>query len=302
MVAFLYIETFENWNMSNNVNNNEIQQEEEISLVDLWQKLQDGWRYVVGGAGLGALMAALAIVVMVPKYEAISTLQIGTVAGKEIEAVTTTLERFKSSAFMLEASKQAGVEKLTEQISFSGGVIGDYAKTQLIKGTSLIELKTTGDTPESARKLNDVLVQQLMGRHDALGAPLKEKLESDIAMTKEKLKAVERELADFSQIPNLSSIKDGQFSPASLLASLKVQKQQEVFGLRQQLTNLDLMKVPPATQRTQVIEAPFVPLKPVSPKKTLLVMLGLIGGLLLGVVTVFVRNGWIRARQARLLA
>jgi len=254
---------------------------------------------VLAGAGLGALVSGLAVVMITPKYEAASTLQIGMIAGKEIEAATTTLERFKSSAFVLEAATQAGVEKLVERISFGDGAGGDYIKAQLVKGTSLVELKTIGDTPESSKKLNDVLVQQLAQRHEVLGAPLKEKLKSDIALTKEKLKSLEIELAELSKISIVSTPKDGQFSPVSLLVSQKIQKQSEVFGLRQQLTNLESMQLAPATQKTQAIELPFAPVKPTSPKKILLVTLGLIGGLLIGLVTVFVRDGWGRSRQAK---
>jgi LPS O-antigen subunit length determinant protein (WzzB/FepE family) len=282
------------------MNENELMQaDDEVSLFDLWEKVQGGWRYVLAGAGLGALVSGLAVVMITPKYEAASTLQIGMIAGKEIEAATTTLERFKSSAFVLEAATQAGVEKLVERISFGDGAGGDYIKAQLVKGTSLVELKTIGDTPESSKKLNDVLVQQLAQRHEVLGAPLKEKLKSDIALTKEKLKSLEIELAELSKISIVSTPKDGQFSPVSLLVSQKIQKQSEVFGLRQQLTNLESMQLAPATQKTQAIELPFAPVKPTSPKKILLVTLGLIGGLLIGLVTVFVRDGWGRSRQAK---
>lgn len=282
------------------MNNNEMMQaEDEISLFDLWEKLREGRQFVLGGACLGVLAAGLALVVIAPKYEATSILQIATIASKEIEPATTTLERFKSSSFVQEAVKQAGIETLVERLSLGDVVIGDYVKAQLVKGTSLLELKTFGDTPESSRKLNDILVQQLEQRHEVLGAALKEKLASDIALTKEKLKTVEQELAELSQVSYVNNPKDVQFSPVSLLMSQKIQKQSEMFGLRQQLTNLELMQLPPATQKTQAIEAPFVPAKPVSPKKILLLVLGLIGGLLLGVLTVFIKDGWLRAKQAR---
>ena len=282
------------------MNNNEMMQsEDEISLFDLWEKLREGRQFVLGGACLGGLVAGLALVIITPKYEATSTLQIATIAGKEIEPATTTLERFKSSPFVVEAAKQAGMEAVVEQIGLGDGVVGNYVKAQLVKGTSLLELKTSGDTPESSRKLNDVLILQLERRHEVLGAALTEKLASDVALTKEKLKTVEQELAELSRVSYVNNPKDAQFSPVSLLMSQKIQKQSEMFGLRQQLTNLELMQLPPATQKTQAIEAPFVPAKPVSPKKALLLALGLIGGLLLGVLTVFIRDGWLRAKQAR---
>lgn len=276
-----------------------MQAEDEINLFDFLEKLRVGWRLVVGGTVLGAMVAWVAIMLIAPKYEAVSTLQIGLIAGKEIEAVTTTLERFNSPAFLLEAATEARVEKLVERISQGDGVGRDFVKPRLIKGTALIELKTIGNTMESAKKLNDVLVQQLAQRHEDLGTPLKEKLKSDVALTKEKLKTVEQELSELSHISNVTTSKDAQFSPVSLLVSQKIQKQSEVFGLRQQLTTMELMQIAPATQKTQAIEATFVLFKPTSPKKTLLLVLGMIGGLLLGGIAVFISDSWIEVKRAR---
>jgi uncharacterized protein involved in exopolysaccharide biosynthesis len=58
--------------------------------------------------------------------------------------------------------------------------------------------------------------------------------------------------------------------------------------------------MPPATQPAKALEAVYVADKPVSPKKTLLLALGLIGGLLAGVVSVFFVDAWRRARTQRL--
>jgi len=37
------------------VNKNEVVQDDEISLFDLWQRLQVGWRYLAGWTTLGVL-------------------------------------------------------------------------------------------------------------------------------------------------------------------------------------------------------------------------------------------------------
>jgi uncharacterized protein involved in exopolysaccharide biosynthesis len=276
--------------------------DDEISLFDLWEILQEGWRIVAGAAALGTVAAGVALVVTPPKYEAVSTIRIGVVAGVEIEAATTTLERFKSAMFVLEAAKKSGSEKLAERISIGDGLTGEYVKAQLIKETSLVELKTAGDTPDSSKKLNDMLAQQLAERHEVLGAPLKEKLKAEIALVREKLNTAERELVDLSSIASVKTPTNVQFSAASLLVSQRIQKQSEVFGLRQQLTNLELMMVSPATQSTQALEMPFVPVKPVSPKTYLLIAQGVIGGLLLGMLAVFLKEGWLRAKRARVRA
>ena len=60
--------------------------------------------------------------------------------------------------------------------------------------------------------------------------------------------------------------------------------------------------MPPATQPAKALEGIFVVDKPVSPKKGLLLALGIIGGLLGGVLGIFVADGWRRARVVRCVA
>ena len=37
------------------MNENEMVQDDEISLFDLWERLRAGWRYVAGGTAIGLL-------------------------------------------------------------------------------------------------------------------------------------------------------------------------------------------------------------------------------------------------------
>lgn len=118
-------------------------------------------------------------------------------------------------------------------------------------------------------------------------------------MLKEKLVVVERELKELGSFAKGgSSVKDTQFAPVSLLTSMRVQKQSEVFGLQQQLAAMELSLLPPATVSTSALEVPFVAKKPVSPKKGLLIVLGAIGGLLLGVIWIFAASSWRRMQKA----
>ena len=59
------------------MNANDMIQEEEISLFDLWDKLREGWRYVAGGTAIGLLGAGLALTLIPPKYEAVAVVQVG---------------------------------------------------------------------------------------------------------------------------------------------------------------------------------------------------------------------------------
>ena len=61
------------------MNENEVLQEDEISLFDLWETLQNAWKTVVGVTALGIAGALGAIFIISPKYEAVAVVQVGQV-------------------------------------------------------------------------------------------------------------------------------------------------------------------------------------------------------------------------------
>jgi len=254
---------------------------------------------VVGGAALGIAGAVLAIFLIPLKYESVTTFQIGKVAGSPLESPETVVARVSTPAFRLEVAQKTGDEKLVEQLTFNASGVTAISAS-VVKGAPLLSLTASGSTPDAARKLSATVVGILQQRHEELGRALKEKIAREIEINKEKLLVVEKELQELSKTAASSAgVKDAQFAPVSLLTSLRVQKQAEVFGLRQQLTALELSITAPATQPTQVLELPYVPNRPASPRKGLLLALGTIGGLLAGVLWVFMADAWRRAKTQR---
>lgn len=83
------------------------------------------------------------------------------------------------------------------------------------------------------------------------------------------------------------------------MTSLRIQKEAETFNQRQMIMALETALEAPATQAAKAIEEVFITNKPVSPKKSLLLALGTIGGLLAGVLWVFMADAWRRAKAQR---
>lgn len=88
------------------MNQNEMVQDDEISLLDLWATLRDGWLVVLGGLVLGVAFAVLAIFLISPKYESVASIQIGKVSGNTIEPLETVIARISSPSFRLEVAKK----------------------------------------------------------------------------------------------------------------------------------------------------------------------------------------------------
>lgn len=301
------------------MNENEMLQDDEISLFDLWEKLRDGWHYVVGGTVLGLAGAVLAIFLIPPKFEAVAVVQIAQVGqisyaqlgqlmifpSLNVEPATQAVERMKTPAFQTTVAQSLGNQVWLDDLQRSASATAKYISLQPIKATSaqgassLIELKANGASSEDAKKIADASVKELAKRHSELAKPILEKMHSDLKIAKEKLVSAERELEGINKLVASAGVKDDRFTQLSLMTGLRVQKESELFAQRQAIVALETALSAPATQATKAIEEIFVTDKPVSPKKTLLLALGLIGGLLAGVVAVFFVDAWRRAKESR---
>ena len=272
--------------------------EDEVSLFDLWGMLRGGWRLVFGSVVLGVLGAVAAIAFIAPQFEAVALLQTGTVSGSMIEEPTTALERLRSPSFLREIAVEVGDSAWVDQID--AGVQGRTLVAKIQKATpSMIEVRVVTGSPDFSKKIAELSTARLIRRQTELASRVVAKVEFDISVLKEKLGKSESDLTVLSKAIDPTNVKNDTFSQLSLLTSLRMQRESDSFALRQSIYALENSLLPPLTQPARVLEDIFVSNKPVFPKKGVLLAMGLVAGLLVGVMLVFVSGAWRLARARR---
>jgi hypothetical protein len=209
----------------------------------------------------------------------------------------------KTPAFQRRVAEALGDQKWLDEVAHIGAT-KDLA-LQVIKATvgaeqvPLIELRVNGDSPEAALKKTQAAIAQLIRIHGELAKPALNRMRTDLAITREKLNSAERDLESLNKLVAAAGIKDDRFTQLALMTSLRIQKEAETFNQRQMIMALETALEAPATQAAKAIEEVFISDKQVSPKKALLLALGLIGGLLAGILWVFMSDARRRAEESR---
>lgn len=277
------------------MNQGEPMADDEISLFELFEQLRNGWRTVAGGLLVGVLGAGAAIALLPAQYQASTLIEVGQVNAAGLEVPAVTVERMKSPAFVLEVAQQSGIEVADAT---------DAAKrlsASLQRNAPLIEVRTTGASRDEAIRLAESAIKLLHDKHMQLFEPRVKQLRSELDVTREKLGIVESELAVVDKTMAEAGRQGARAAalPYELLTSLRVQKATEAISLRQAIVGYNAALLPPATRPTDTVEGVYASRRPVSPRKTLLLAFGAVGGLLAGTLLVFLANGWRNAQRER---
>lgn len=290
---------------------NEVFQGNDISLFDLWEKLRDGWKAIVAWLALGVAGAVAGVVLIPPTYEAVAVIQIGIIGSPSnngvnssvaVEPPSQAVERMKTPAFQRRVAARAGDQAWQDSLSNAGSAGTDDIRLQVMKGTvaqgqtPLVELRAVGQSPEVAKTRATESVAVLAALHEEMAAPVVAKMNAELKVLREKLAISESESAKLAKIAATSVGVEERLSPMTLMGNVRRQKETD---LRQSILGLEMALVHPATLPTKAIEEIFVSARPIAPKKMRLLAFGFIGGLLAGVLWVFIIDACRRARASR---
>ena len=271
--------------------------DEGLNLWDLLDVVKSGWHWLAGGAAVG-LAGAVGFVMVVPaQYEATAVIQPATVGtsggikGADVEPVAQTLERLKLATFYTENLLKACDVNATVNPK---QVLATSIKPTLVKGNSLIQLTYRAESQAVAEACLNAVTNRVAESQSAIAKSIISALEEQLRLTKTQLDEAEKFQSQVEKRAMTLDPSDAKFSQAMLLLNAALSKREDVSKLRRLFAEQSLQLTAPMTQPTQLFEPIYASDKAVFPKKTLTVLGGLVGGLVVGGLLLFVRRSWLR--------
>lgn len=265
---------------------------DEINLFELIEILKNEWKAWLGTTVFGALLASFLVFILPPKYEASAIVRVGQVGqvgqgvtgAMMIESLPDVVERIQSPAFRRAVAKkflgngasQKETTKVMERLKAT--------PPKVLKGTNLVEINATGQTPDEALKTAQAILDNLMERHSPLFDQAVEQLKTRLAESTQYLAAFEKD--------QLAGVVATQGQGAAFIQLAQLAESSRYASLRTQQLAIENALLPLNTRPTQAVEAISVSDHPVFPKKPLILMIGVLAGGLVGVLLVFVRRAW----------
>lgn len=269
------------------------QDEEGIRLIDAFHFIQNGWR-TIGSTGAFGLLIGCAYAFLAPqKFQGEILIQGASVAGKPVEPPTVLIEKLKQPTYY---SAGSITECALKETPTAKSTLAKNLKPALNKSAPVITMTYTADSAQIAKQCLESVLGDIANDQQQLAAPLIKTREDQLASTKTKLELAEKVMEQFGGRKLNFDIPDQKFSSYTLLYSIILLKQNEITELRKSIETQTIELSPPQTQAASATTPIYAPDMHVSPKRPIAIAGGLFGGVVLGMLWLLARQGWLKLK------
>ncbi|OGI65039.1 MAG: hypothetical protein A2W18_05625 [Candidatus Muproteobacteria bacterium RBG_16_60_9] len=259
--------------------------ESEISLVDLWLIVRRRWSWLLAGLAVGVSVAVAYIAFTVPIYESHMTLRMGNVP----------------TLGLIEDTGVLSVELINMYGPITAGGTRSqkpYLEKKDIKAkNNLLELVAVGYSPEEARDLLAQVAAKILQRHEQAYGNVIDPLRRRLATMDGQVSLLTKQIVDLGEL--VARMKESNPVQASLVAIERSRLFTSLDQLERDRVSLQQQVTQPYTNPSQVIVQPELQNSPVSPRKVLAAVTGIVLGIFIGLVAIFLRQFFAQVSAAK---
>lgn len=251
--------------------------QDEISLVDIYEFFKDGWKTLVGLSALGLSAGVIAAFVIPEKFQASALIEPAAVASKAVESTTVLLEKMKSPTYYSIPTIEAC--GLTERVN-PQNLLVQGLKPVVGRNSPYVSVSYRALSPADAYKCLEFVLKDVAQNQAQLAKPLinnmevtlvNAELELQANMTerdqqriknRERLSVAQKKLVSaqdfvdkFSKESVMFKFGDPQFSASALLLSTLISKQNEIKDLEILISSLEMEIAANLTDKDQKVRS-----------------------------------------------
>lgn len=241
----------------------EVVQGDEVSLLDIYDFLRDGWVTLIGAPLLGALIGLLVSFVMPVKYQASGLIEPARVGGEFVETAATLTEKLRNPSYYVNTTFESC--QLSDEADPAEALIKNLSP-RVERESSFVAIKYDAVSPALAKECLTAVIGDVKKDEETLTQSPRAEIESKIrsvrlhltradelrnqqialnkqrlAVARQKLAAAQAFVSEFEARTLQFDFRNDQFSASSLLLATLESKQSEVKDLQLQIDELDML-------------------------------------------------------------
>jgi LPS O-antigen subunit length determinant protein (WzzB/FepE family) len=259
---------------------NYITAEDELSLTEVIDFFRESWKQILVSSIIGGTLGVGYALISPSKYLAAAHIQVAKVAGSDVEAPNVLVEKLKMPMYY--SQDTFTVCNLTEEKE-PGVSIANRLKPTLSRNAPIISITYKDKSTEDAKKCLEGVLNDIRSNQNILAKPILETRNNQLANLKQKLESAEK-ISKVLSIKNPSfDFSDSKFSASTLLLATTLNKENEIKDLRTQIRDSEIALAEPQTKEAFLTTPIYAPSVRVEPKRTMIVLLFGIAGLVLAI-------------------
>jgi len=269
--------------------------DDEISLLDIYEFLKDGWMTIAATTVLGGAIGVGTAFVLPEKFLASVTIQPARVLGQDVEKVSVLAEKMRSPTYY---SQQTFIACDVADSTNPAQTLATALNPNVARNSAFVSVsfKST-NINTSVACLNAVLDDVKLNQNDIAQRQIA-LATATLNNEKEQLKLAETFVATLSKKTLTFDFKDTQFSASQLLLATLQSKQTEITNLRSSIQRTELLLSEPQTKSASFTTPIYSPSQKVEPKRSLIAVISLLAGGFIGLMLLVVRRAIKHIKQS----
>lgn len=272
------------------------QSDDEISLIDIFKFLKDGWVLLFLTTVVGFFGGVGYVFIEPIKYQATANIQMATVADKAVESPDVLVEKLKLPLYFSEATINAcdvGIQKT------GGEYLTKSLNPNTNKNAPFVNISFEAKSAKVAKQCLAGVIEDIQSNQNILAKPVIDAKNNQLNMLKQKLVDSERFHNQLGVKSVSFDFSDPKFSASQLLIATVLMKDNEIKDLRYQITDLQAALEEPQTRTTHIVTPIYAPEQRVLPKRILIVISGMaaLAGLFFGILLLLLHRTWKHIKQ-----
>ncbi len=261
--------------------------EDEISLKEIIDFLAESWKKILLGGVAGGFLALAYGLIVPAKFQATANIEVAKVAGTDVEAPAFLIEKLKMPMYYSQKTYVACnvMDKLEP-----GEVIAKTLKPTLAKAGPYITISYQEESREVAQKCLESVLDDVRSNQSLLAKPIFESKTNQLLNLKLKLESAEKIVKTLPKNNAGFDFSDSKFSASTLLLATTLSKENEIKDLRTAINDLEITLVEPQTKEAFLTTPIYAPQQKVSPKRTMILVGGLVAGLFISLLLMMVKR------------
>lgn len=261
--------------------------DDEISLLDIYEFLKDGWMTIAATTVLGGAIGVGTAFVLPEKFLASATIQPARVLGNDVENIAVLAEKMRSPTYY---SQQTFIACDVADSTNPAQTLATALNPNVARNSAFVSVsfKST-NINTSVACLNAVLDDVKLNQNDIAQRQIA-LATATLNKEKEQLKLAETFVATLSDKTLTFDFKDTQFSASQLLLATLQSKQNEITNLRSSIQRTELLLSEPQTKSASFTTPIYSPSQKVEPKRSLIAVISVLAGGFIGLMLLVLRR------------